>query len=85
MTPKYNKAVLIAVILIIMIFFGDHLLAQCPMCKLAAESNMKAGGTAGAGLNKGILYMFALPYLLIGTIAFIWWKQQKRIKENNSG
>lgn len=52
--------------------------AQCPMCKIGAESNLKDGGSAGKGLNTGILYMLALPYVLVGTIGFIWWKNRKQ-------
>jgi hypothetical protein len=52
--------------------------AQCPMCKIAAESNMKNGGKAGRGLNQGILYMLAAPYLLVGTIAFVWWRNRRK-------
>lgn len=56
--------------------------AQCPMCRITAESNMKNGGTAGNGLNTGILYMLAAPYLLVGGIAFIWWKNRRKEIEN---
>jgi len=52
--------------------------AQCPMCKIAAESNMKNGGSAGKGLNRGILYMLATPYLIVGTVAFFWWRNRKK-------
>jgi hypothetical protein len=52
--------------------------AQCPMCKMSAESNLKNGGTAGKGLNTGILYMLALPYTLVGVIGFVWWKNNRR-------
>jgi hypothetical protein len=52
--------------------------AQCPMCKIAAESNLKSGGKAGKGLNQGILYMLAMPYLLVGTIAFVWWRNRRK-------
>ena len=55
--------------------------AQCPMCKIAAESNMKNGGTAGKGLNRGILYMLATPYLIVGTVAFFWWRNRKKEHE----
>lgn len=55
--------------------------AQCPMCRIAAESNLKDGGTAGRGLNTGILYMLAAPYLLVGTIGYIWWKNHKKMKK----
>lgn len=57
--------------------------AQCPMCRMSAESNLRAGGTAGQGLNTGILYMLVAPYLLVGTLAFLWWKQKKRSLEQN--
>lgn len=53
-----------------------ELSAQCPMCRMSAESNLKAGGSAGRGLNRGILYMLAMPYLLVGTIGYIWWRNQ---------
>jgi len=45
---------------------------------MAAESNLKNGGSAGKGLNAGILYMLVVPYLVVGTIGFIWWKNHKR-------
>jgi len=54
--------------------------AQCPMCKISAESNLKNGGTAGQGLNKGILYMLATPYLIIGAIGVMWYRN--RLKSN---
>lgn len=52
--------------------------AQCPMCKIAAESNLKNGGKAGKGLNQGILYMLLTPYVLVGTIAFVWWRNRRK-------
>ena len=57
--------------------------AQCPMCRMSAESNLKNGGSAGKGLNTGILYMLATPYLIVGTIAFIWWRNRKREDEES--
>jgi hypothetical protein len=45
---------------------------------MAPESNMKGGGSVGKNLNTGILYMMAIPYILImalGIYAF-----RKRIK-----
>jgi hypothetical protein len=51
--------------------------AQCPMCKIAAESNYKHGGETGKGLNAGILYMLATPYLLVGGLAFVWWRNRR--------
>lgn len=61
-----------------MLFISSaSLLAQCPMCRMSAESNLQNGGTSGAGLNAGILYMLVAPYLIVGGIAFWWWKNKK--------
>lgn len=51
--------------------------AQCPMCKMSAESNLKNGGSAGKGLNNGILYMLLMPYVVFGVIGYMWWKNNK--------
>ena len=63
------------------LLFGGELLAQCPMCKMAAESNLKNGGSAGKCLNAGILYMLLTPYLLVGGLAFWWIKNKKKVTE----
>ncbi len=60
---------------------SNEIWAQCPMCKMSAESNMRAGGSAGKGLNAGILYMLAMPYLLVGTMAWLWWKNKRSAGE----
>ena len=60
--------------------FQTKLSAQCAMCKAVVEANLKEGGSAGAGLNEGILYLMAMPYiavLLFGVFYFL----QKRKKQ----
>ena len=64
---------LFALALVLNMTSVNQVQAQCPMCKLSAEQNLKAGGTAGKGLNAGILYMFSAPYLLVGGIAYFWY------------
>ncbi len=56
--------------------------AQCPMCRMSAESNLKNGGTDGRGLNNGILYMLATPYMIIGVIGFIWWRNRRKEEDD---
>lgn len=74
--------------LLVLVFFVSvslsELAAQCPMCRMAAESNLENGGTEGKGLNKGILYMLAMPYLLVSTVGFIWWRNNKEIEQNDN-
>lgn len=55
--------------------------AQCPMCRMSAETNLKNGGSAGRGLNAGILYMLATPYLIVGGLAFVWWRNRRKEEE----
>lgn len=55
--------------------------AQCPMCKMSAENNLKDGGTAGKGLNKGIFMMLGMPYILVGTIGILWYRNRKKEEE----
>lgn len=55
--------------------------AQCPMCKMAAESNLENGGTEGKGLNTGILYMLLLPYLLVSAIGYLWWRNNRKARD----
>ncbi len=57
---------------------GYMVQAQCPMCSASVESNLKAGGTTGRGLNQGILYLFVMPYLLVGGIGLVWWHNKRR-------
>ncbi len=57
--------------------------AQCPMCRMSAESNLANGGSEGKGLNKGILYMLAMPYLIIMTLGYIWFRNRKRLDQEN--
>lgn len=55
--------------------------AQCPMCKMSAEQNLKMGGTAGKGLNRGILFMLAMPYVIVGTLGFVWLRNRRKEDE----
>ncbi len=67
-----------SLLLVLMLLgLGVSATAQCPMCKISMESNLNSGGTAGRGLNKGILYLFATPYLIIGGIAYVWYRNRK--------
>lgn len=67
---------LIIFVMLLILPLGMELLAQCPMCRMAAESNLDNGGTEGRGLNTGILYLFSMPYLIAGILGFIWWKNR---------
>jgi len=52
--------------------------AQCAMCTTAVESNAKAGNTTTNGLNNGIVYLLAAPYIAVAVIGYIWYKKYRR-------
>ncbi len=56
--------------------------AQCAMCKAAPANNLNMGGKTAQGLNNGILYMFATPYVVVGSIVFLWWYYRKDEEED---
>lgn len=52
--------------------------AQCAMCTLNADNSTQNGNTEGNGLNNGILYLLAAPYLAVACVGFIWYKKYRR-------
>jgi len=56
--------------------------SQCAMCRVVAESNQEAGGTIANGLNSGILYLMACPYILILS-GLIWTYYRDKITIKN--
>ena len=70
-------------ILVLIIITFNELKAQCAMCKAVVEANLGAGGSAGAGLNDGILYLMAMPYISILLFCLFWYFQNKKVKQVN--
>lgn len=54
--------------------------AQCAMCAAVTESSRAEGSTQADGINNGIMYIFAMPYLIIGTIVFFWLRARRKAK-----
>lgn len=77
----FSKRVLLIIFFLVLSFISFELFAQCPMCRMSAESNLANGGTEGRGLNKGILYMLSLPYLIVGVLGFLWYKNKRKKQE----
>lgn len=49
--------------------------AQCAMCRAVLES--EASGTTAEGINNGIVYLMAVPYILVaGLFYFIYRKMR---------
>ena len=58
------------------------LVAQCPRCKSALTNSRKNekqyDRTVGDGINKGILFLMSVPYVLVAGAGFAVYKTQKK-------
>ncbi|GAB3306704.1 hypothetical protein GCM10027348_37620 [Hymenobacter tenuis] len=60
--------------------------AQCTMCKTQVEaSRQEKDGYDTTGLNKGILYLMTIPYVLIGTVGYFWYRHSQQKKKASHG
>ena len=48
--------------------------AQCSMCTKTAS---QLGEKPAQGLNSGILYLMFTPFIIVGFVAWRWWKGNK--------
>lgn len=72
---KLNKGLLF---FLFSFFFSLTASAQCAMCRASLESN---GDTKQAeAVNDGIVYLMALPYILVGLLGFIIYKMYVKRK-----
>ena len=55
---------------------GSQAFAQCVMCKSQVEAaRAERDDYDVAGLNKGIVYMMTVPYILMGAIGYFWYRR----------
>ena len=48
---------------------------QCAMCRAVLESN--GDNAVAEGINNGIVYLMAIPYILVGALIFIVYRKMK--------
>ncbi len=70
---------LILLIGLFVLMTGPNTLAQCAMCRSTVESTISNGRSMVASqLNIGILYLLVIPYLLLGSIAWLWYRNSRK-------
>ncbi|MEN9386027.1 MAG: hypothetical protein RLZZ185_768 [Bacteroidota bacterium] len=71
------KKIFFLVLMLILIQWNAE--AQCAMCRTTVESTVSNGrSNIATGLNTGILYLLTAPYLLVGAVAWLWFRQSKQ-------
>lgn len=59
------------------LFLTFYTNAQCAMCKAVVENG---GEEMAEGINSGITYLMAFPYLLIALLGIVFYRYKKRLK-----
>ena len=77
---------LVLLIVVMLVISGSDLMAQCAMCRSTLENNYSNGNPGiAAGINTGILYLLAMPYLAAIILGYLWYKSSKNARKNISG
>ena len=79
-----KKTILILLILALILNATDLFAQGCPMCKTSLEEARKNGSMVGNTLNNGILYLLALPYLVLSAFGIIWYRNAKLKKQQSN-
>ncbi|MDX2063306.1 MAG: hypothetical protein SFY70_09620 [Bacteroidia bacterium] len=75
------RTLLVSLLALALLLVAPPAHGQCAMCKANVESGVNDPNNTnnvGKGLNTGILYLLAMPYLAGAVIAFAWYRQRKR-------
>lgn len=75
---KSSKFFLTFIALGLLVFIATQANAQCAMCTATVETNNANGGSATNGLNNGIMYLLAAPYLAVAIVGYIWYKKYRK-------
>ncbi|MBS1762212.1 MAG: hypothetical protein JSR00_05005 [Bacteroidetes bacterium] len=63
----------------LLLLISVSLYSQCSLCtKTAAQ----LGEKPAQGMNSGIIYLMATPFVIMGYIGYRWFKDQQRIKRS---
>ena len=65
------------IFILIIMLFSKVANSQCAMCKAVVESG---DAEMAEGLNTGIIYLMAFPYILVGVGGYLlyrYWKKNK--------
>ncbi|MBS1531785.1 MAG: hypothetical protein JSU01_15870 [Bacteroidetes bacterium] len=75
---KSIRRILVLITFGLMTFGAVKVKAQCAACAAQVASNNASGANTTKGLNHGIVYLLAAPYLAVAAMGLIWYKKYRR-------
>lgn len=64
-----KEVLFLTLFFILLIFSPQSLEAQCSMCRAVLES--EEGQATAKGINDGIVYLMAIPYILVAGVGYV--------------
>lgn len=61
------------------IFYSLFSQSQCAMCRASLQN--EANKSVAEGVNDGIVYLMAIPYILVAGVFFAVWRLKQKKKE----
>ena len=71
----YLKTLRLPMLLLSLLLLPDGAQAQCAMCRAVLESG--GDNTVAEGINNGIVYLMAIPYVLVGVLLYFVYRKIK--------
>lgn len=71
---KLGKLFLIGVLALVLVLAVQPADAQCSICTKTAQ---QLGEGPARGLNGAIIYLAFSPFVIIGVVAYRWWKSNR--------
>ncbi len=62
-------------VLFVFLLFPETTEAQCAMCRAVLES--EGNSKVAEGVNNGIVYLMAVPYILVGVLFYFVYRKMK--------
>ncbi len=72
---KHKKFISFSILLLLVLINNVNAFAQCAMCRTSIESDLKSGGSIANGLNMGIVYLMAVPYIILMIGGYFFFKK----------
>jgi hypothetical protein len=72
-------AAIVLLSMMVMAVFQVPAHAQCSMCVTALENSPEGKGMASS-FNRGILFLLAIPYALMGTVGVVVYRAHRKKK-----
>ena len=68
-----KQKILSIIVFLLVSFYAS---SQCAMCRAVLES--EEGQSTAQGINDGIMFLMAIPYIIVGTIGYFIYRTYKK-------